>query len=455
MLARAAQALRAPREAELDDAAREALWRAPLVTSVTRLEQFAQCPFQHFTAHGLRLRPRAEHAVSALHLGRLYHAVLEQFVNDLNDRQERLRDLSADEIAARLKTLTESGVKTFADAVRLDEAEAADARRRGGYDLPAAMQGQRRFLAPTPLDPAMTEQVFGGGGADDLPALTLRLGDGRLVQVRGKIDRVDFVTAGDRALAVVFDYKRKIGERLRLTEAYHGLALQLLTYLLVLRDGVKRHGAATIVPGGAFYLPLIGRYKPVEHPSDADDAEFNPFALFQPRGVLDYDWLDALDPTLQGKSGHSAAFAAARRKAEKDAAEDSGEISDLERSDAVPRGVLPALLDHVRHALTDLAERWAAGEIAVWPARLDDRVPCPTCRFGGVCRVEPTTRRTRSLESLSRKEVIARLQGGAAGIGAITTGVAKADSKSEEQPESSKTRAAKPKASRRKGADHG
>jgi len=404
-----------------------ALWPPPYDTSVTRLEEFAQCPFRHHLTHGLRLRPRAEADVSPVQMGRLYHAVLEQFVNELAERQEGLRDLDASDIAERLQRLTAASLEHFGRQVFIDPADVRQIERRGHFELLSAIRGERAHLDKTQLAPHKTEQVFGMGDAADLPALRLPLPDGRVVTVRGKIDRVDLLPAGKHTLAVVFDYKRKLRQRLRLDEAYHGLSLQLLTYLLVIRDGNLKHEGVQVVPGGAFYLPLLGSYTSVDHPDEADDPAFRPFAPYKPRGVLDFDWIDQLDPKSTEKSGWSEVFQLFRKKRDDDddGAEGGGDLGNIESSDAVPAGALSALLDRTRETMTELAERWLDGDIRVLPARRGHDIACSNCSYQGICRIETATRQTRPLETLSRQEVIDRVTGTAPPLPPTSTPVKK------------------------------
>lgn len=388
-------------EAALSGAAASAIWPPPHRTSVTQLESFAACPFQHFARYGLRLSPRARHEIGAVELGSLYHRVLEQFVNELNDTGHRLADLSDAEIAADIARLCDLAIPQFAERLRIDAARQRHIGWRGGRDLKAAVAGQRKRLGRSALQPLMTERTFGGADEGSLPALEITTPGGRTVAVRGKIDRVDVVESGGQTLAVVFDYKRSVGRRLHLHMVFHGLALQLATYLIVLRECGGDDAQRRLVPGGAFYLPLVGAFARVDHPSDADEASFDPYDAFRPRGVLDFDFLEALDPGAV--SGADRAFAV---KVKKD-----GGIRDLEKSDAVAGGVLPRLLDHVRRSMGELADRWLSGDISVSPVQVGTTTPCPHCPYIGVCRFEYPTHQPRLLPMLKRSEVIERVSG--------------------------------------------
>ena len=399
-VARAMAALTSPPEARLSPAATAALWPPPWRTSVTRLERLAWCPFQHFADDGLRLEPRPVHEVSALDLGTLYHEILEQFVNELIETGAELRDLSPRQIAANLVRLGQIVVPAHAERVRMEEPQRRKAVWRSGAELRPAMAGQKTAIGRTPLKPVATEQVFGGGADDDLPALELSLSNGRTVLVRGKIDRVDAMPADDASLVVVLDYKRSSYWRLRLEQVYHGLALQLLAYLLVLREHGEKLTGAKIIPGGAFYLPLLGAFESLEHPQDADAETFNAYKCYRPRGVVDFDWIDSLEP---GLTGRSSVFAVQRKK--------EGTIGNLEKSDAVEGGVLPKLLRHVQGKMVELAEKWLSGDIAVSPARLGKDLPCARCLYRRVCRYEYALRQSRLLEGLSRTGVLEQLAG--------------------------------------------
>lgn len=389
------------KDAVLTPEAINALWSPPHRTSVTRLERFAQCPFQHFAAHGLRLAPRAEHGVTTLDMGRLSHVILEQFVNDMIETGRSLSDLADSEIAQRLVQLGELSIQAAVEGARVEEPRRRWMRRRNSRELPPAIVGEKALIGQTTLRPLLTEQVFGGNEPDDLPALQVQTPDGREVLIGGKIDRVDLLTADEMSLAVVFDYKRSVGSRLRLDEVYHGLALQLLTYLLVISDHGPRMAKGRIVPGGTFYLPLLGGYERVIHPDDADDAGIRGYQSFKPRGVFDFDWIDQFDPGRE--SGWSSVVQAFRTK--------DGGLGNQEKSDAVPAGRLPGLLKHVRRTLGELAGRWLSGDISVNPSRLGDQVPCVRCKYQSVCRMEYATRQTRLLTPMSRSEVLDRIAG--------------------------------------------
>ena len=373
------------------------LWPPPFRTSITALEDFASCPFKHFARHGLRLRPRPEHGLSPLDFGTLYHEVLEQFVNELMESGRELRELTPVDIARRVHQLSEQSVGRLAEQVRLEEHERRHTIWRGDLDLTDAMAGQQATLGRAPLRPLATEQSFGLSD-EGLPALELRTPAGRTVVLRGKIDRVDVAhpSAGP-PVAVVLDYKMGRRQQLDLSEVYHGLALQLLAYLLVIRDHGERLSGTRLIPGGAFYLPLTARYLSAASPEAADDQKI--FAGYKPHGIIDFDWVQCLDPSLQ--TGRSSIFNVFLTK--------EGRPGHLNRSDGVPEGTLPALLDFVRRKMGELADQWLAGDIGVRPTEYDGVLPCGRCELRAVCRFDYRCSTRKSCPKRPRAEVLAEM----------------------------------------------
>ena len=395
----AIRALGKPIEATLTPPARAALWPAPHKTSVTALESFAACAFQHYANYGLRLEPRPLHELSRLDLGRIYHDVLEQYVNELNETGHTLKDLSPQQIAESITRLFQHVVPKYAEEIRLDPGKSRAAVERGTRELRSAKEGEQFSLGGSALKPIATEQAFGMSGENALPALALKTPGGNTVELRGKIDRIDTLEHNGKHLAVVFDYKRSLGRTLSLDEAYHGLSLQLLAYLLVIRDHGQSLANTKLIPGAAFYLPLLARIGKIDHPSELEaggDAVFKPY---RPRGVFDFDWIDALHP--ESIDGWSSKLQVYRKK--------DGTLGQEEKSDAIESGRLKAMLDHVRAKMAELADQWIGGDILVRPALHGTWSPCATCNYRSVCRIEYATRDINIMEPLKRGEVLEKV----------------------------------------------
>jgi len=376
------------------------LWPAPHHSSITRLEQFARCPFQHFARYGLTLLPRETRELSQLHWGNFYHKALEQFANDLLESGERLDDVDDQALADRAEAICTHVMPDFLEHQQLDETQGHILRRRGVPYLTRFLRWQKHLLGAANFAPNSAEVDFGSGSNAKWPALSIQTPEGRTIHIDGKIDRLDLATVTNERWAVVFDYKTNAGnKRLKLDEVYHGMALQLLAYLLAVKDALTADGG-DIRLGGAFLSTIVTDSEKVDHPSEADDEDFKTFDQFRPRGIVDFDAIPSLDKNADGKT--SSIFQSEQKR--------DGDISRFDTSDAVEPGMLDDILQFVRGKLGQLADCWLDGDIAVAPLRLGKKLPCDYCDYASVCRFEYRPDQMRFENSMKRSEAIRKMQ---------------------------------------------
>ncbi|HEX7569377.1 MAG TPA: PD-(D/E)XK nuclease family protein, partial [Verrucomicrobiae bacterium] len=173
-------ALREPDEKEnLSPALAEKLYGPVLKSSVSRLEEFAQCPFKFFVRSGLHANERKVFELDARERGNFQHDVLKMFHEQLQSEGKRWRDLEPIEARERIGQIAAAQMEHFRDGLFCDSAETIFAAR----SLTAALQdfvevivgwmrGQYEF------DPAAAELGFGGKD-DRAPAWEIDLGGGR------------------------------------------------------------------------------------------------------------------------------------------------------------------------------------------------------------------------------------------------------------------------------------
>ena len=258
------EGLREPNPAEnLSPDLAEAIYGPTLQTSVSRLEEFAQCPFRFFVHSGLRAEERKVFELDARERGSFQHEVLKLFHEQLTAEGRRWRDLTPAEarervgkIAAGLAPDYRDGLLRADDQGRFTARMLAESLQDFVETLVTWMRGQYEF------DPAVAELEF-GFGADGAPAWEMDLGGGHKLALRGRIDRIDLCRATrGRAWCVVMDYKsgqRKLDPIL----VEHGVQLQLLGYLAALRRWSNPRalpGVERLIPAGVFYVNLRGKY---------------------------------------------------------------------------------------------------------------------------------------------------------------------------------------------------
>ncbi len=369
----------------------------PLRTSVTQLESFATCPFQHFSRYRLGLKERVTSPLAKVDVGRLHHAILEDFVKNLAHQHEGFASQDEETMLQGLHQTHERLSGNMLQAGAVSQSRDRYLIERSRSDLSRVVAGQRRAAEEGKAKPKAAELAFGMDADGGLPALEIVTPAGKTVWLRGFIDRVDIAELGDELLGIVVDYKRTRDKKLDLSSAYHGLSLQLLAYLLVLAEHGHTLAGRPIRPIAALYVSLMPKYSHVEHPSKLTARDAVRAGNFLPRGLILSDKFDALDHE-SGASNWSDHYAFYRNK--------SGEPGNLDRSDAADDASFKGMMALTKRRLGELADDLFDGCVKIEPIRLGDFSPCSWCNMKSVCRVENGLTSVRHLARISRGEVL-------------------------------------------------
>ena len=377
--------------AELSPAIAARLFASPLQSSVSRFESFAACPFQHFARYGLRLRASQQFAVTALDLGNLYHAVVEQVVNAAIEKKASFVDPGYLSVAA-IRQIAQRVSEDLADQVFLTSAQNRFAVEQLEQCVLKSLQAQQAVLSRGDFRPGYAELTF-GSKASRLGPLELKTPQGHVVKLRGKIDRVDLDP--DRRLFVVVDYKLG-GEALDCGYVAHGLMLQLLTYLLVLRQSGHLLENQPLTPVAAMYVKLLRGHKAVDNPLDAPPPDDEKFHLKnKPRGVIHREYYERFDSQYDG--GASDVFSYRVNK--------DGNFAAA-GNDGMTAEQFNVLIDFVQRRITELADEIIGGKVEVSPYLIGKETPCQRCDLQQICRFERSTNGYRRLPAHSRQEAL-------------------------------------------------
>ena len=227
-----------------DTAAR--LFRTETV-SISRLERFAACPYQHFIDYGLRPVKQETFDFDSAAAGNFFHAALDRYMKTAGAEQEW--PLLADErvdgimeaICAELTEEWENG-PLREDALGIWQSE--EYLRRVHH----AARVLTRFAANSDFRTIATEKSFGKPGG--LPPTVLELEDGSRVAVQGIIDRIDTYENGEGIWLRVVDNKSR-EKKPDPAKMEDGEQLQLMIYLKAAERAYPSAKAA-----GAMFFPV-------------------------------------------------------------------------------------------------------------------------------------------------------------------------------------------------------
>ena len=387
-----AESLRRLREPDstqnLPPALAEKLFGRVLRTSVSRLEEFAQCPFRFFVRSGLRAGERKIFELDARERGSFQHDVLKVFHERLAAEGRRWRDLTPPEARERVRDIAVELTENFRGGLLHDTAQTQFEARAMSASLQDFIEVVVTWLREqNEFDPVVAELDFGGDEAR-APAWELDAGDGRRLELRGRIDRVDLwrEPGSDDALALVLDYKSS-GKRLDAILVQHGVQLQLLAYLNVLRHWANPRGVlgvARLVPAGVFYVNLRGQYASGDTRAEVlDNAADARKRAYPHTGRFDASVLPKLD-----RLGAADQFSYQRNK---DGSLRKGSVEALSHDE------FGKLLDRLEAQLQGMGRAILSGAAAVDPYRKGSETPCEYCDYRAVCRIDPWTHHYRVL----------------------------------------------------------
>jgi ATP-dependent helicase/nuclease subunit B len=370
----------------------EQLYGVILRSSVSRLEEFAQCPFKFFVKSGLHAGERKRFELDARERGNFQHDVLKQFHEQLLAENRRWRDLTPAQARERIGAIADAEMEHFRHGLLRDSAESAFSART----MAAALQDFIEVIVTWmreqyDFDPAQVELGF-GGPTDATPAWEIGLGDRHKLALQGRIDRVDLWRdpTGDAALAVVTDYKSG-SKKLDALLVEHGVQLQLLAYLGALRhwqNPEQIFGVNKLIPAGAFYVNLRGEFKGGDTRDEIlGDATAKKLA-YRHNGRFDAGELRKFDHRADVTKGDQFNF-----RLNKGGGLPSNSTEALSCKD------FTGLLDLVEEQLRVLGAQIYTGSAAVDPYRKGKTTPCEYCDYRAACRIDPWTHEYRVLRA--------------------------------------------------------
>ena len=172
-------------------------------------------------------RPEDEPGITPLERGSIVHSVLEQFVSE---RSALRIDNRAEQRVLLRETVARHFDEYAADGSAVHPALLTIERNSITRNLERWLSAESEIMATWGVTPYKSELTF-GFHESDAPAVEIATDSGEVVRFRGRVDRVDRSTNGDRI--IVFDYKTGGSSRysgLKDDPVMGGLRLQLPVY---------------------------------------------------------------------------------------------------------------------------------------------------------------------------------------------------------------------------------
>lgn len=320
--------------------------------SITRLETYAQCPFQHFVQYGLRPEPLEPPELDARDEGDFYHEAVKQYLD--------MPGLDEPDALARMDRLTDALVGQMFPEDRYGESAVTRYHietLRG--TARSAARALSRQLTAGKFAPTMLEVRFG----DQEPRVILHPEGGSVV-LDGRIDRIDEWKGENVHYLRVIDYKR--GSRdLDLSEVYFALQLQLIVYLAA---AMKKTGGRS---AGAYYFRISDPVLATDErdPGAVDDMRSDKMRL---RGLLP----DNMEVIRAMAEDPEKVFSV---RINRDGTLRSGALQVTDEE-------LNRLIDHVLREAERIVSEIRGGKTDIAPAKMGAVDGCTYCNYRAICQ---------------------------------------------------------------------
>lgn len=207
--------------------------------SVSRLEDFAQCPLYHFLESGLRPERIKDYTVDSIDRGNVFHTVLERFVKEEKSVENR----------CECNRITSKIFDEEAEKIHYGAMCSTSRQRNFNKVLKNIISAcaWRIKEQMTDFKTLGSEVRFGYGS---VPPLKVETKYGTL-KLKGSIDRADVMEKDGKVYLRVVDYKSS-EEKFDNKNIENGTQLQLTVYMNVLISAYKNNA----LPAEAFYMAL-------------------------------------------------------------------------------------------------------------------------------------------------------------------------------------------------------
>jgi ATP-dependent helicase/nuclease subunit B len=366
-----------------------------LSASATKLRAFASCPYQYFARHILGLEERQVFELEPFRQGLFYHKVFELLFNSLKNKNLTFSTAKADDlnqlIAKSVEQLLmeDAFLKSFKTRTKHND-----------YIINSASQTVKdavvefaQIALAGEFEQLAAEIVF--GDKFSLPAIEIKLKNGKKLRIEGKIDRIDAVSKSGATYCLVIDYKTS-QTAINWSMFNAALDLQLPIYLLAVRNQTIGENK-NLIPLGAFYFQI----RTFAQSSDLDSiGEKSEKILRKPRGLFNGEYFQLIDGKTE--TGHSPFYSFQITQKDK-------QFGRYETSSLLTDGHFSKVLSFAENKLKELGGRILAGEIDVRPYRFKKQTACAYCPYKSLCRFDWQINDYAEIEKKSKTEFLNEL----------------------------------------------
>jgi ATP-dependent helicase/nuclease subunit B len=371
----------------LQNAVAEILYGTCLHNSVSRLEQFAKCPYQHFIDYGLQLVERKHYEVLHTDIGNIYHEALDNFSKCLKERNLSWKELSDETREQIVKEILQEIEEKHENQAIHDTARNRYMFQSIKNITTKTVEVLQRQIQQSDFLPQGFEVRF--SSERGLENLSCQYEDGKTMELKGTLDRVDYYYAGDDIYIKIIDYKSG-AKKFSISDVYNHLQLQLVVYMeAAVAMAKKRFPNKQIHPAGIFYYTIDDPVLEVNSEGQTTEQLKEAYQrALRPNGIMSNEQqiIEALDNELRKE--HTDAYTSNVIPLKKNK---NGSLSA--DSSCISSEEFQAMLTYTGQEVYQLGKDIINGVIEARPCAKKkksglpdaDSAPCSYCQYHSIC----------------------------------------------------------------------
>jgi len=378
------------------------LYQTPLKTNVSRLENYASCPFSHFIKYGLKPSERKEYEVTMPDVGNLFHTAVDTYSMEITKLNKDWQSVSREEMEGIIDSIVDRSVENYGNQVFSSTFRykyLVNKIKRIGKRAVHTLTEQLKFGG---FEPSAYELEFSFSGSPyAIPPIVMELDNGERVYIEGRIDRVDLLDVDGEKFVKIIDYKSG-SKKLSLSDIYYGFQMQLMVYLNAIIENSGYFRENELYPGGVFYFkiddPLINGDSVTP-----EQIEQEIFKKLKMDGLVVEDIKVASGIDNKIETDNKSDIISYELKKD-------GELSS--RSQAVPMEDFKSLLEHVNGNIKRLAMEILEGQTEIKPIKEKNHTACDYCDYKAICQFDLKFKDNsfKNIRSMEKEDVLEKVR---------------------------------------------
>lgn len=352
------------------------LYSKTLNVSPSSIETYAKCPFYHFILYGLKLKVKEKYLFDSREVGTFVHYLLENVIkNDIDN----IKEGNTYEIIKKysLSYLKDNG--KIMDNKTKYLIEELSKSTSNVINMIVSEQEKSRFK-PTFFELKIDDN-------STVTPLSVKLLNGTL-NINGIVDRVDTYQDDENFYYRIIDYKT--GEKkFRLDEVLMGLNLQMLIYLLVIKNS-HSFTDKKMIPSALLYYPALLKESKSSRGLTLEEKKKSVYDRLKMNGIINSSG-DVLDLFGEDLKCYTDSFVRDKLSFEKVFSMD--DINNV--------------FEYMINTIKTIGNNILDGKISVSP--VEDG--CKYCKFSSICKFDKKIDKTRKIKSYKNTEVYQMLEG--------------------------------------------